>query len=61
MVEKMKTDVDRLLLILITENEISKMFCEINLFPFSKPNLVYLCPFLTSLQFPKLKKKFYVL
>ena len=33
--------------------KISKIFCEIWLFSSSKPNVVSLRPFLTSLQFPK--------
>ena len=51
----MKTDVDiRLLLVLMKEK---KYFEKLSFFLFSKPNVVYLRPFLTCLQFPKLKKK----
>ena len=57
----MKTGVDRLLLVLIMEKKFRKYFVELK-FPFSKPNIVYLRPFLTSLQFPKFfNKNFYVL
>ena len=60
MVEKMKTDVDRLLLVLKIETKFSKYFVKLNFFSFSKPNAAYLRPFLASLQFLKFKKKIYV-
>ena len=54
MVVKMKTDVDRLLLVLIIEKKFPKYLVKLNFFSFLKPNVVYLRPFLTSPQFPKL-------
>ena len=57
MVEKITTDVDRLLLVLIMEKKCPKYFVKLNFFPFLKPNVVYLRPFLTSLQFPKFWKQ----
>ena len=57
MVEKMNANADRLLLVLIIEKKFPKYFVKFNFFLFSKPSVVYLGPFLTSLQFQKLKKK----
>ena len=53
MVEKLKTNVDRLLLVLIMEQKFPKYFVKLDFFSFLKPNVVYLRPFLNSLQFPK--------
>ena len=44
---------DILLLVLIMEQKLRKYFVKLNFFSFSKPNVVYLRPFSTSLQFPK--------
>ena len=57
MLEKMKTDVDRLLLILTLEKTFPKYFVWLNFVSFPKPDVVYLRPFLTSLQFPKFWKQ----
>ena len=57
MVKKMKTDVDRLLLVLTMEKKIQKYFVKLKFFSFLKPNVVYLRPFLTSLQFTKFENK----
>ena len=57
MVEKMKTDVDRLLLILIMGKKFPKYFVKLNFFLFLKPNLVYLHSFLASPQFSKFLKQ----
>ena len=57
MVEKIKTDVDRVHLVLIMEKKIPKYFVKLNFFSFSKLNVVYLHPFLTSLQFPEFWKQ----
>ena len=53
MAEKIETDIDRLLLVLIMKKKLPIYFAKIELFSFSKQNLVYLRPFLTSLQFTK--------
>ena len=49
----MERDVDRLLLVLMMEKKLPKYFVKLNFFSFSKTNVVYLRPFLTTLQFPK--------
>ena len=56
MVEKMKTEVDRLLFVLIIRKN-PKYFVKPNFFSFLKSNVVYLRPFLSSLPFPKFWKK----
>ena len=53
MLEKITTDVDGLLLVLIMKKRISSYFAKIELFVFSKPKVVYLRPFLSSPLFPK--------
>ena len=55
MVDKMKMDVDILLLVSMMEKEFLRFiyFVKLNFFPFLRPNVVYLRPFLTSLQFPE--------
>ena len=53
----MKTDVDRLRLVLEMIKKIRKYFVESNFFSFLKPNLVYLRSFLASLSFPKFLKQ----
>ena len=53
MAEKIRTDVDRLLLVLIIEKKISKYFVKWNFFSFSKPNVVNPRQCLISLHFPK--------
>ena len=57
MVEKIKTHVDRLLLILIMKRKFPIYFFKIELFLFSKLKVVYLRLFLSSLLFPKFKKQ----
>ena len=52
----MKTEIDRLLFVLITKKT-SKIFCKIEFFSFLKPNLVYLCPLLSFIPFPKFSKQ----
>ena len=56
-VEKVKTDVDSLRFVLIMEQKFPKYFVKLNFFSFLKPNVVYLLPFLTFLQFPKFWKQ----
>ena len=53
----MKTDVDRLLLVLKMKKQFPKSFVELNYFLFYKPNLVYLRSLLSSLPFLKFKKQ----
>ena len=53
----METDVDRIPLVLIMDTIFRKYFVKLNFFSFSKPNVVYLRPFLTSLQLPKFGKQ----
>ena len=56
MVERIKTNVDRLLLVSnLKENYISE-----NLFSSLKLNVVYLRPFLFSLPFPKFRKQHFI-
>ena len=58
MLDKIKTDVDRLLLILIMKKKFVDIFCEIELFfSFSISKVVYLRPFLFYLPFPKFWKQ----
>ena len=56
MVEKIKTDVDRLLLILILKKNFRYILLKLNFFSLSKPKVVYLRPFLSSLPSPKFWK-----
>ena len=57
MVEKIKTDVDRLLLVLkLKKSSILSKYIGI-FFSFLKAKVVYLRPFLSSLPFPKFKKQ----
>ena len=53
----MKTDEDRLLLVLIMEKKFPKYFVKLNVFPFLKPNRVYIRPFSTSQHFLKFLKQ----
>ena len=57
MVEKMKTDADKLLLVLKMEKFFKKYFVKLNCFSFSKPNVVYLRLFSSSLPFLKVLKQ----
>ena len=53
MVKKIKTDVDRLLLVLIIKKNLQYILLKLNFFSISKPKVVYLPSFLFSLIFPK--------
>ena len=55
--EKIKADVDRLLLVLIVKKKFPIYFAEIYLFSISKPKVAYLRPFLSSLPFHKFRKE----
>ena len=57
MVEKIKTDVDELLLVLTMKNKFLIYFAKIELFSISYPKVVYLRPFLSSRTFPKFWKQ----
>ena len=54
MVEKIETNVDRLLLVLIVKKKCSDgFFLRLNFFSFFKAKAAYLRPFLSALPFPK--------
>ena len=55
-VMKIKTDVNRLLLVLTMKKNFRYILIKLNFFSISKPNVVYLCPFLSSLPFLKFWK-----
>ena len=55
--EKIKTDVDRLLLVLIMKNNFLIYFVKFDLFRIWKPKVVYLRPFLSSLILSKFWKR----
>ena len=58
MAEEIKTDVDRLLLVLIMKINLLIYFVELTFFfHFRKPKIVYLRQFLSSLPFPKFWKQ----
>ena len=54
MVDKIKTDVD--ILLILTMKKKFVIFCEIDFFSFSLPKVVYLRPFLSYRPFPKFFK-----
>ena len=57
MAEKIKTDVDRLLLISKLKKSFRHILLNLKLFPILKSKVVYLRPFLFSLPFPKFSKE----
>ena len=56
MVEKIKTDLD-ILLVLKMKKKVRYILTKLNFFSISKPKLVYLRLFLSSLPFPKFWKE----
>ena len=60
MVEKIKTDVDKLLLILKMKKNFQYILVKLNFISISKPKVVYLRPFLSSLPLPKLLKQDFI-
>ena len=58
MVEKIKTDVDRLLSVLTVKKKFRCIFMKFNFFSISKPKVIYLRPFFYLLYyFPNFEKK----
>ena len=53
----MKTDIDRLLLVLIMKKKILTYFAKIELFSIFIPKVVHICPFLSFLTFLKFGKQ----
>ena len=57
MVDKIQMDVDRLLLVLIMKKNFRYILPKLDFFSISKPKVVYLRPFLSSLPFSKFGKE----